>query len=62
MYYKSPYEHLLVLDASSRTRVRPDGTGGKSLNDLVCKFAVNMENVSIIQGVTLMVVSSISIR
>ena len=34
-----------VLDASSRTRVRPDGSGGKSLNDLVCKGKVETLNL-----------------
>ena len=35
-----------VLDASSRTGVRPDGTAGKSLNDLVCQGKV--ENLNLI--------------
>ena len=30
-----------VLDASSRTRKRPDGSGGRCLNDLVVKGSVN---------------------
>ena len=34
-----------VLDASSRTRVRPDGTGGKSLNNLVCQGKVDTINL-----------------
>ena len=34
-----------VLDASSRTSVRPDGTGGKSLNDLVCQGKVENLNL-----------------
>ena len=34
-----------VLDASSRTRARPDGSGGKSLNDLVCKGKVETLNL-----------------
>ena len=34
-----------VLDASSRTRMRPDGTGGKSLNNLVCQGKVESINL-----------------
>ena len=34
-----------VLDASSRTRTRPDGSGGKSLNDLVCHGKVETINL-----------------
>ena len=34
-----------VLDASSRTKVRPDGTGGKSLNNLVCQGKVDTINL-----------------
>ena len=34
-----------VLDASSRTRMRPDGSGGKSLNDLVCRGKVETLNL-----------------
>ena len=34
-----------VLDASSRTKLRSDGTGGKSLNDLVCKGKVETLNL-----------------
>ena len=34
-----------VLDASSRTRRRPDGSGGKSLNDLVCQGKVETLNL-----------------
>ena len=34
-----------VLDASSRTRTRPDGTGGKSLNNLVCQGKVETINL-----------------
>ena len=34
-----------VLDASSRTRVRPDGSGGKSLNSLVCQGKVETINL-----------------
>ena len=34
-----------VLDASSRTKVRPDGSGGKSLNNLVCQGKVETINL-----------------
>ena len=34
-----------VLDASSRTRTRQDGTGGKSLNNLVCQGKVESINL-----------------
>ena len=34
-----------VLDASSRTRTRLDGTGGKSLNNLVCQGKVDTINL-----------------
>ena len=34
-----------VIDASSRTRTRPDGTGGKSLNNLVCQGKVETLNL-----------------
>ena len=34
-----------VLDASSRTRRRPDGSGGQSLNDLVCQGKVETLNL-----------------
>ena len=34
-----------VLDASSRTRRRSDGSGGKSLNDLVCQGKVETLNL-----------------
>ena len=34
-----------VLDASSRTRRRQDGSGGKSLNDLVCQGKVETLNL-----------------
>ena len=34
-----------VLDGSSNTRTRPDGTGGRSLNDLVCKGKIKSLNL-----------------
>ena len=34
-----------VWDASSRTRTRPDGSGGKSLNSLVCQGKVETINL-----------------
>ena len=34
-----------VLDASSRTRMRPDGSGGKSLNNLLCSGKVETINL-----------------
>ena len=34
-----------VLDGSSNTRVRPDGSGGRSLNDLVCKGRIQSLNL-----------------
>ena len=39
----TPARH--VLDASSRTSTRPDGSGGKSLNDLVCQGKVETLNL-----------------
>ena len=34
-----------VFDASTNTRRRPDGTGGRSLNDLLCKGRINSMNL-----------------
>ena len=34
-----------VFDASSNTKRRPDGTGGRSLNDLLCKGQINSMNL-----------------
>ena len=34
-----------VFDASSNTRRRPDGTGGRSLNDLLCKGKIDTLNL-----------------
>ena len=34
-----------VLDGSSNTKTRPDGTGGRSLNDLVCKGRIKSLNL-----------------